>query len=135
MLHSPLAHFYHSLTRSYLSRPSSLHQEDLSTLTHRSINRVIFCYNMYCFTHSLQLPVEVILLNVKETSQRLHASRRVFETLQREGITTAVVHHITFPEGTHRCVYVLGVMFVHAFASVCACVCLCKCLFVCACTV
>jgi len=56
-------------------------------------------YRLCC---SLQLPVDVILLNIREGSQRLHASRRVFDTLQREGITTAVIHHITFKEGTPR---------------------------------
>lgn len=55
-----------------------------------------------------QLPVDVILLNVREGSQRLHASRRVFETLVRENITTSVIHHITFAEGTPRCVCGVG---------------------------
>eukprot|EP00200_Dunaliella_tertiolecta_P003897 CAMPEP_0202345932 /NCGR_PEP_ID=MMETSP1126-20121109/4947_1 /ASSEMBLY_ACC=CAM_ASM_000457 /TAXON_ID=3047 /ORGANISM="Dunaliella tertiolecta, Strain CCMP1320" /LENGTH=729 /DNA_ID=CAMNT_0048937283 /DNA_START=35 /DNA_END=2224 /DNA_ORIENTATION=+ len=49
-----------------------------------------------------QLSADVVLLNVREGTQRFHASRRVFETLQREGINTPVVHHISFPEGTPR---------------------------------
>ena len=59
--------------------------------------------------------MDVILLNIREPKQRLHASRRVFETLNREGITTAVIHHIAFPEGTPR--------YVNATVCVCTCVC------------
>jgi hypothetical protein len=44
----------------------------------------------------------VVLLNIKQGVSRLHASRHVFEHIQREGITAPVVHHITFPAGAVR---------------------------------
>ena len=61
-----------------------------------------FTFTQTVVTHSPQLPVDIILLNVREGSQRLHASRRVFETMAREGMTTSVIHHITFEKGTPR---------------------------------
>eukprot|EP00197_Chlamydomonas_leiostraca_P002013 CAMPEP_0202857216 /NCGR_PEP_ID=MMETSP1391-20130828/243_1 /ASSEMBLY_ACC=CAM_ASM_000867 /TAXON_ID=1034604 /ORGANISM="Chlamydomonas leiostraca, Strain SAG 11-49" /LENGTH=714 /DNA_ID=CAMNT_0049535995 /DNA_START=93 /DNA_END=2237 /DNA_ORIENTATION=- len=49
-----------------------------------------------------QLSPVVVLLNIKDGMSRIHASRRVFETIQREAITVPVIHHIRFPKGTIR---------------------------------
>lgn len=49
-----------------------------------------------------QLAPAVVLLSIKDGVSRVHASRRVFETLQRESIPLPVVHHIRFPAGTLR---------------------------------
>lgn len=44
----------------------------------------------------------VALLATKDGVSRLHSSRRVFDVLKRHGITTPVIHRITFPAGTVR---------------------------------
>ncbi len=49
-----------------------------------------------------QLSPVVVLLNTKDGLSRIHASRRVFELIKREGITTPVIHHIRFPASASR---------------------------------
>jgi len=47
----------------------------------------------------------MILLNLpreEEKVNRVHASRRLFEYLQENALNFPVIHHIQFPEGTHR---------------------------------
>ncbi|KAG2452668.1 hypothetical protein HYH02_002901 [Chlamydomonas schloesseri] len=44
----------------------------------------------------------VALLATADGVSRLHSSRRVFDALKRHGITTPVVHRISFPAGTVR---------------------------------
>ena len=44
----------------------------------------------------------VVLLNVKDGVSRIHSSRRVFEILKRNEITTPVIHHIRFPASASR---------------------------------
>lgn len=44
----------------------------------------------------------VVLLNIADGVSRVHASRRVFEVLKREDITTPVVHHVRFSPDTPR---------------------------------
>lgn len=71
--------------------------------------------NVYCTQGSSRLAIEVdgtesaaeiaqlkalspvvVLLNVKEGVSRVHASRRVFEAVQQNAVTTPVIHHIRF---------------------------------------
>lgn len=49
------------------------------------------------------LGADVVLLNIKDGVSRVHASRRVFEVLQRNTISVPVIHHIRFPAGASRC--------------------------------
>ncbi|MEW5297822.1 MAG: hypothetical protein WDW36_001004 [Sanguina aurantia] len=44
----------------------------------------------------------VVLLNTAHNVSRLHASRRVFESLKSHNIHTPVIHNIVFPPGTSR---------------------------------
>lgn len=44
----------------------------------------------------------MVLLRVSPGVSRLHASRRVFESLQSSGTDIPVIHHITFADGTDR---------------------------------
>ena len=48
------------------------------------------------------LGAEMALLKTAPGVSRVHASRRVFEVLQREGVAVPVIHHIAFPDGTGR---------------------------------
>ncbi len=51
-----------------------------------------------------QISPVVALLSVKEGVSRLHASRRVFDVIQRNNITVPVVHHARYHAGAIRCV-------------------------------
>jgi (E)-4-hydroxy-3-methylbut-2-enyl-diphosphate synthase len=42
------------------------------------------------------------LLDPEDQPSRLHASRRVFETLQRAGSKTPVIHHVRYPSGADK---------------------------------
>lgn len=44
----------------------------------------------------------VVLLNIKDGVSRIHASRRVFELVKTNGITTPIIHHIRFPPSSSR---------------------------------
>lgn len=47
----------------------------------------------------------MLLLNLpreEEKVNRVHASRRLFEFLQENALNFPVIHHLQFPEGTHR---------------------------------
>eukprot|EP01018_Ginkgo_biloba_P037244 Gb_17351 [translate_table: standard] len=49
--------------------------------------------------------VTMILLNLAQTEEkvsRVHASRRLFEYLQQNGLNFPVIHHLQFLDGTHR---------------------------------
>ncbi|KAK3442295.1 hypothetical protein EUGRSUZ_B02495 [Eucalyptus grandis] len=46
-------------------------------------------------------------LNEEKTS-RVHAARRLFEYLQENALTFPVIHHLQFPDGTHRDDLVIG---------------------------
>lgn len=47
-------------------------------------------------------------LDPADQASRLHASRRVFETLQRNGSKTPVIHHVRYPKGADRDEIVIG---------------------------
>jgi (E)-4-hydroxy-3-methylbut-2-enyl-diphosphate synthase len=49
-----------------------------------------------------ELDAAMVLLRTAPGLSRVHASRRVFEVLQRENIDVPVVHHVTFPDGAVR---------------------------------
>lgn len=53
--------------------------------------------------NQLQIAPVVVLLSIKDGVSRIHASRRVFEAIQSNAITTPVIHHITFPSTASRC--------------------------------
>lgn len=42
------------------------------------------------------------LLKTAPGVSRVHASRRVFEALQQQGVDIPVIHHIAFSDGTDR---------------------------------
>jgi (E)-4-hydroxy-3-methylbut-2-enyl-diphosphate synthase len=42
------------------------------------------------------------LLDPQDQASRLHVSRRIFETLQRAGSKTPVIHHVRYPKGAER---------------------------------
>lgn len=44
----------------------------------------------------------VALLKVAPGVSRVHASRRVFETLEKRDVGIPVIHHLAFPDGSVR---------------------------------
>lgn len=50
----------------------------------------------------MQVSPLVVLLDIAEGVSRVHASRRIFELLQRHNIKHPVLHHLRFPVGASR---------------------------------
>ncbi len=43
-----------------------------------------------------------VLLNIQDGVSRIHSSRRVFDVIKKNGITTPVLHHIRFAAGANK---------------------------------